>query len=81
MMKRAAESIDRFPRDKREISSLTFGVSEAAARKIKDKIQKFRKELVEVISDDNPATAVYQMNFQLFPLIDSIAGKKEDEND
>jgi len=32
--------------------------------------QNFRKEIVEIASQDNAATAVYQLNIQLFPLIE-----------
>lgn len=67
MIKRAAESIDLVPREKRDISSITCSMSQGMAKKIKEKIQKFRKELLEMASQDPSPTVVYQLNFQLFP--------------
>jgi uncharacterized protein (TIGR02147 family) len=70
MMKKAADSIDAIPRDRREISSLTMGMSEKTAKIIKEMIQNFRKQIVEILNRDEGSHAVYQLNFQLFPLAD-----------
>jgi uncharacterized protein (TIGR02147 family) len=68
MMRLAAESIDRHPRTRREISSLTMSVSEPMAVAVKERIQAFRAELVSLISQDEETDRVYQLNFQFFPL-------------
>lgn len=68
MAKKAGESIDRVQRDKREISSMTMGMSEGTAVKVKEMIQKFRQEVVDVVLRDQGADTVYQLNFHLFPL-------------
>jgi uncharacterized protein (TIGR02147 family) len=70
MMKRASESLDRVPRNKRDISGITIGMSVELATKIKEKIQNFRKEVVEMASQTTDADAIYQLNFQLFPLVE-----------
>jgi uncharacterized protein (TIGR02147 family) len=67
-MKKASESIDLVPRESRDISSVTFRVSEATARKFKEKVQKFRKELAEEASRDSHPKAIFQLNLQLFPV-------------
>lgn len=64
----AAEAIDRFSRDKRDISTLTVSISETGAERIKKEIALFRKRLVEIVAEDNPVDRVYQINFQAFPL-------------
>jgi uncharacterized protein (TIGR02147 family) len=69
MIKRAAESIDNVPREKRDISNMTITVSEETAAVIKEKIQNFRKELIELVSQGDSPEAVYQINFQMFPLV------------
>jgi uncharacterized protein (TIGR02147 family) len=79
MMKRASESIDRIPREKRDISGITIGMSAETARKIKEKTQKFRKEIVELATQDHDATAIYQLNIQLFPLIELDSNPEENE--
>jgi uncharacterized protein (TIGR02147 family) len=78
MLKRAAESIDRIPRENRDISSITMGMAAHTARKIKEKIQEFRKEIVALVSEDKDPNTVYQLNFQLFPLAKVLdIGEKE----
>jgi len=64
----AIKAIDRFPREKREISALVFGVSEKTAKIIKEKLQSYRNEIGEIVSLDTGQEKVYQLNFQLFPL-------------
>ena len=68
MMKRAAESIDLVPAPRRDISSLTFCVGEDGLKRIKERIQQFRKELIAVAEQEEFGTQVVQLNMQLFPL-------------
>jgi uncharacterized protein (TIGR02147 family) len=65
---KAMESMDRVPREHREISALAMGVSEETMKKVKERIQLFRKELVDLVSQDETPDMVYQLNFQFFPL-------------
>jgi uncharacterized protein (TIGR02147 family) len=67
-MKRASESIDLVPRENRDLSFLTFRVSEQTAKKFKEKIQNFRRELAEEASLDPHPEAIFQLNLQLFPV-------------
>jgi uncharacterized protein (TIGR02147 family) len=67
-MKKASESIDLIPRENRDISSVTFRVSATTAKKFKERIQKFRKELAEEASRDPDPQAIFQLNLQLFPV-------------
>jgi uncharacterized protein (TIGR02147 family) len=80
MMKRAAESIDRFNRDERDISGVTIGVTKAKIGIIKERIQKFRKELVDVISGETACDAVYQLNLHFFSLADAKLGDGNEKN-
>jgi uncharacterized protein (TIGR02147 family) len=75
LMKRASESIDTVPREKRDISALTFTVSEPTAAKIKEIIQKVRKEIMELAAHDGSPDSIYQLNFQLFPLVQTRENK------
>jgi uncharacterized protein (TIGR02147 family) len=67
-MNRASESIDTVPREKRDISAVTFVTSEETVKRIKEKIQKFRKEILEMAAESLTPDNVYQLNFQFFPL-------------
>jgi uncharacterized protein (TIGR02147 family) len=64
----AAEAIDRFNREHRDISTLTAGISAAGFQRICEEVAAFRKHLAGLIEKDEPADRVYQINFQIFPL-------------
>jgi uncharacterized protein (TIGR02147 family) len=78
MMKRASESIDAFPRDKRDISGFTFALSEGTAGRVKEMVQKFRKDILDMVLQDQQPDGVYQLNFQFFPHI-LLPREKEEE--
>lgn len=66
---RLAESAhDASPKEERDISALTLGVGEAEFRKIKARIQAFRKEIIDIALASDAPDRVYQLNFQLFPV-------------
>lgn len=75
----ASESIDSVPREKRDLSAMTLGISAEMAKKVKTMVQEFRKELVEAVSSDTSSEAVYQLNMQFFPLTQDIKGPKEEK--
>jgi uncharacterized protein (TIGR02147 family) len=68
MMERAKESIDVFASEDRDISSLTLCLGEDGIRRIKERIQRFRRELLEMSAVEDDPLRVVQINFQLFPL-------------
>lgn len=75
MMDRAKEAMTLIPPDKRDISSLTFCVEEAAMIRVKQEIQAFRKELVAMLAEEPRGDRVLQLNLQLFPL--TTSGEEE----
>jgi uncharacterized protein (TIGR02147 family) len=68
MMAQAAKSLDEVPRDERDISSITLSVREDAILTLKQRIDAFRKELLELAEAYGPVDRVIQLNIQLFPL-------------
>lgn len=68
MMKRAAESIDRFPREKRDLSALTLAVSKESVGAIKELAEKFRRDILEVVGKTGANDSIYQLNLYLFPV-------------
>ena len=73
MIKRGAASIDEFPAPQRDISSLTLCLGEDKLAEVKERIARFRRELLELSADDPRPQQVVQINFQLFPLSDAHA--------
>lgn len=79
MIDRAQEGLTTIPREKREVSSLTLGVSFTEFAEIKRRIHTFKEEIFEYLSqggDENET--VVQLNFQLFPLV-ANAEEADDE--
>jgi uncharacterized protein (TIGR02147 family) len=76
MMQRAMESIDLVKPDQRDISSLTLCLGENSLRSFKERVQRFRRELLELSALEDDPEQVVQINFQLFPLSRS---RREDE--
>lgn len=72
----AAESIDRFDRQERDISTLTMHFSRGMYESISEKLKNFRRELLELVKNDpDRADRVYQFNFQMYPLSKQYRGK------
>jgi uncharacterized protein (TIGR02147 family) len=63
------EAIDRFPGDKRSISTLTLSLSCEVYKVIEEKLANFRRDVLDLVKNDtNRIDRVYQFNFQIFPL-------------
>ncbi len=71
----AKDSIDRIPKEKRNISTLTFSVDQRTIELMNKKIEVHRKEIVELAGNAENTSVVYQYNLNLFPL------SKVEEND
>jgi uncharacterized protein (TIGR02147 family) len=64
----AKQAIDRFPKEKRDISTLTFSIAQGDLQKMKDEIAACRARLAKIIKKSRNCDTVGQLNFQLFPL-------------
>jgi uncharacterized protein (TIGR02147 family) len=64
----AEGALDRSGKDERDISSLTMGISRTDFCRIKNRIQEFRKEIVDIVRNSSDDDRVYQLNFQFFPV-------------
>jgi uncharacterized protein (TIGR02147 family) len=68
MTQRAIESIDLVPATERDISSLTLCLGRGGLAKLKERLQRMRRELLELSALESEPEQVVQVNFQLFPL-------------
>ena len=68
MMERAAAALDHLPSEQRDVSSLTLCVGPGGLGRLKDRVQRFRRELLELSTLEDEPAQVIQVNFQLFPL-------------
>jgi uncharacterized protein (TIGR02147 family) len=68
MMQRATAAMTLVPARERDISSLTLCLGSEGIARVKERIQAFRRELLELAESDPGPSQVVQVNFQLFPL-------------
>jgi uncharacterized protein (TIGR02147 family) len=68
MLERASGAIDDVPRELRDISALTLCLGADGLRRLKERVQNFRRELLELSGLETEPRQVVQLNFQLFPL-------------
>lgn len=68
MLELASESMDTVPAELRELGSVTVAIRASTVAELKERIVRFRRELLERCDQDEGAEEVYQFNVQLFPL-------------
>jgi uncharacterized protein (TIGR02147 family) len=75
MMQRGAEAMELVPAPERDISALTLCLGEGGLARLKQRLQSFRRELLELSALEEDPQQVVQLNFQLFPLSREPAGE------
>lgn len=68
MMQLAAESLDRVPREEREIASVTLCLAHEQLDQLKAELHSFRNHLLQKYQAGADAERVVQLNLQMFPL-------------
>jgi uncharacterized protein (TIGR02147 family) len=68
MIKLAGDSLERFTKEERDISTLTMNITSRAMPEIKECIHTFRKAMQKLINSYPESDRVFQLNIQLFPL-------------
>ncbi len=59
---------DRIPREHRDISTVTMGISGKTYEKLKEEVCAFRKRCIRIADADEIVDRVYQLNVQFFPV-------------
>jgi len=72
MMRLATQAIELVPAAERDITSLTLCLSQDGFTRLKQRIQAFRRELIEFADRETERGQALQLNFQLFPLSTAI---------
>jgi uncharacterized protein (TIGR02147 family) len=73
MMHKALEAIDRFPKEQRDISTLTVGLSAKGLDRAREVLKRARDEILD-IEESDASERVYQLNMQVFPLTEQYQG-------
>lgn len=75
-MELAMLAIDRFARQERSLSTLTFSVSEKGFEKIREKLDQYRREILSVVNEEKEGVdRVCHLNMNLFPVTQPYKGK------
>jgi uncharacterized protein (TIGR02147 family) len=78
MIRLAEGALMNYPKEERDISTLTLGVSEDDILKIKEILRRARQEILAIAENANRREYVYQLNLQLFPLsVNLTEGEKD----
>jgi uncharacterized protein (TIGR02147 family) len=64
----AADAIDAFPRDARNLTACTVRISEAGYRRIVETLAECRQKVLSIASQDSKTDRVCQLNLHFFPL-------------
>jgi uncharacterized protein (TIGR02147 family) len=73
MIRLAENALMNYPREERDISTLTIGINAEEILKIKEILRRARQEILAVAENSNRREYVYQLNFQLFPMSVKLA--------
>jgi uncharacterized protein (TIGR02147 family) len=68
MLERAGYALDHSPREERDISCLTLCVSDSKLQELRQRVRKFRQELLQAAEQNDSPERVVQVNFQIFAL-------------
>lgn len=67
-MRLATEALESVPAKRRDISTLTLTLAEKDLPLLKERVAEFRRDLVRLAEESDPADSVYQVNVQVFPM-------------
>ena len=67
-LKLAEKALTELPKEKRNISGLTLGISKQAYHQVCEEIYNCQEKLLDIARQDKNSDRVYQMNFQLYPV-------------
>jgi len=76
MIQLSAEAIERFPKDSRDVSTVTVNMKQEALEDIREILRQCRQSIILRVSEDQETDCAYQINMQVFPLSD-LSWKKE----
>ncbi len=71
----AARAIEKIPKEERDISTVSITLSSKGFEKVKESLEKFRRELLEISHGDDDRDSAYNINLQLFPIAKKTGGR------
>jgi uncharacterized protein (TIGR02147 family) len=72
-MQLAETALHRFPREDRDISTVTLSCNQKDLARIRERIRQMRSEIAQIACESENADKIFQLNTQFFPLIGGAA--------
>jgi uncharacterized protein (TIGR02147 family) len=72
MSQLAAQAIETIPAENRDISGVSVSISEQSLAAIREELQKCRRRIFEIASEDKQCNSVFRVNLHLFPVSEKI---------
>ncbi len=69
---RAIEAMETLPVDKRHIAGATVAMSEEAYRRVAQRLDEVRREILAAATEETQVNGVYQVNLQAFPVSERL---------
>jgi len=79
MMELGADAIKNTDKSERDISTLTLSCSDELFETYQMKLQELRRDFLNLARQDKDPSKVFQVNFQLFPLTESLNDENKPE--
>lgn len=76
MIQLGADSITRFRPEDREVSGTTIRVNKDEFRSVVTMVRELRRKLLALAAKSTDGDQIYQLNFQLFPLVNTDRGAR-----
>jgi uncharacterized protein (TIGR02147 family) len=76
----AHDAVDAFPREKRHVSGITLGVSQATYDVLEAEIRAFKDRIVSIVNQDRESDRVCQFSVQLFPVSEAAVRDQNKED-
>ncbi|MBF0429808.1 MAG: TIGR02147 family protein [Fibrobacteria bacterium] len=68
MIRMGGESLERHPKETRDISTITVAINARNLKEIKSQVKKLRQSILQLNQKGQEIDSVYQINMQIFPL-------------
>jgi uncharacterized protein (TIGR02147 family) len=68
----ARQAIDRYPREQRSMSTISFSCSADGYSQIDERLKRIRLEIAEIVRADKNIDRAYHINFHVFPLSNPV---------
>ena len=76
----AVNAIKNMPKEERNMSGLTLGLTERSRKRIEREIAEFRRRVMTIATEDEETEQVFRLNLQLFPLSEKLKGRKNEKD-